>query len=354
MGWLFAFVTCAAIIEGTVTTWAEQWIYHLPLLYPLLLMLCGASVLQRFEVISPRARYGLSALFIGVMVLYGVFVYDPHQTAELWRLCLLCVSATFGFALLPWTIARGERATRVIWSFALRFISCVAMVGVFTGALWIGLMIAIVGRQGAALALDPRVERPSAASRALMWLGVFPWGVVSTIGVFATKEPLEDEAIMPLLRLATTYIFAPLIVLYLGMLAIYQISSVAKGIHDMPSNMMSPLLLGASALILISLVVADRIALGARTRADLRAPEPLAARRRAVFDPRRDVGRLAAHRTVRLDGVSHAAPTAVVCARRSVRPRHDPARAPPPRPRPDRARHLRRGADHRRPRAVEA
>jgi len=232
--------------------------------YPLLVCVFGISVLHAFEVISSRARVGLTAALLATGALYGAFVFHPMQQAQWWRWMLLCLAVTMGFGLLPLVIVRQKSVAReMLWNFNARMLLHLSGCMGFLFALFIGLMLGI---EAVKELLDVSVTRDAPAYLAsAIFLGGAPWMTASVLPRLLSERSLITPESRRLMGYACTYLFAPLMVLYTVILYAYQGKVLLSGWDEAPRNMMSPLVLVAAGLLIVGMMCAEQLHRGVET-----------------------------------------------------------------------------------------
>ena len=231
---------------------------------PLFVAIFGVSVLHGFGAITQRARIGLTATYLGAGAIYGAFIFHPHLAAEWWRWMLISLAATCGFALLPMAVVRQKGAVReMLWTFNLRLeIHLAASLGLLF-ALATGLTIGAFSMKELLGVSMP--GNTAAYIYAVVMFGAGPWAVAAGLPqLFLERNPLS-QASRKFLAITCTYLFTPLMGLYLIILYAYQGRVLFGGMETAPSNVMSPLVLGASAMMLAGLVFNEQLRRGLET-----------------------------------------------------------------------------------------
>lgn len=222
-----------------------------------LLLLAGAfamSSLEALGAVDHGTRWGGTAAVGAVGGAYAWLVLDVHRTAELWRWGLLASSLGFGILLLPLAAPRppmGRRA--LLWRFDTRLVVRLLATLLYTVAMYVGLSLALVAVDSLFhLDLDGDVYGHLASA---VFVGGGIWIAVAGLPHLAdATTPLSDGARAAAARLGR-WLFAPLLIVYMLILYAYTVRVIVT--KELPSNLLSPLALGAAALGLIGLFVVD-------------------------------------------------------------------------------------------------
>lgn len=231
---------------------------------PMLIAVFSVTTLHAFGVITQRARAGLTATYVAAAVIYGAWIFHPLRDAELWRWVLLTTAAAGGFSLLPFAIVRQRGAVRdMLWTFNARMsLHLTASFG-FLGALMTGLFIGLISIEEL---LDLSIpQRTYGYLASLIMLGGGPWMAATALPQLQSDAPLLNPASRKLLASVCTWLVLPLTALYLVILYTYQLRVLLGGLDGAPSNVMSPLVLGASGLMLTGMLLAEQLRRGAQT-----------------------------------------------------------------------------------------
>lgn len=231
---------------------------------PLFIAIFGVSILHAFGTISTRARHGLTVAYLAAGGVYGSMIFHPYYQSELWRWILISGAVTVGFALLPMAIVRQRGAVRdMLWTFNLRMIFHITASLGFLFALATGIVIG-------ALSLDELLDIDVPRSMpgyiyAILMLGVGPWMIAAGLPSLLSERGVMTPAGRKLLGIVCTYLFTPLMLLYLVILYAYQGRVLLGGVEAAPKNLMSPLVIAASAMMIIGLLFTEQLKRGVET-----------------------------------------------------------------------------------------
>ncbi len=249
------FLSALVALEGSVDV--KRWA---PVVLGAPLAVLGAyaaSVMHQWGALSGRARWGLTGLVTIAALAYGVWGVDPNAQASLWRYGTLALASVGALSLVPLAIKRRVGESLPFWDFnallVARVVACVAVCG---GA-WMGL-----GLAGGASELLLDVSWPEyGAVHLAIWTLVapLPWLVAAGMPSLRALSDHETARLGALLRPVCTWLVTPLIGLYLLILYLYNARVLIAGLDEAPSNMMSPLVLVAAALIGAGLIVAEPV-----------------------------------------------------------------------------------------------
>jgi|GEM_PF-6363444 len=231
---------------------------------PLFIAIFGVSILHAFGTISTRARHGLTVAYLVAGGIYGNMIFHPHYQSELWRWVLISGAVAVGFTLLPMAIVRQRGAVRdMLWTFNLRMIFHITASLGFLFALATGLVIGMLSLDEL-LGIDVPRSMPGYIYSVLM-LGAGPWMIAAGLPSLLSERGVMTPAGRKLLGIVCTYLFTPLMMLYLVILYAYQGRVLLGGVEAAPKNLMSPLVIAASAMMIIGLLFTEQLKRGVET-----------------------------------------------------------------------------------------
>ncbi|MDB4951872.1 MAG: hypothetical protein JWM27_4521 [Gemmatimonadetes bacterium] len=204
----------------------------------------GLSVLHARGVIGGPARWLASGAVLIAAGLYATFVFELDRGSEMWRAFCLAVASVMAFSLVPLAGApRGDdgEARRRFWSFNLATAGRVAAVGFWGMALWAalaGAVSAVVSLFGLGSPGNLYGDLWGAVAFALV-----PWVIVGGLPELAARMDDGGRPAPRAARLLGSYLYLPVLAVYLAILAAYTLRIVATG--EFPRNLLSPLVLFA-------------------------------------------------------------------------------------------------------------
>ncbi len=205
----------------------------------------ATSAGHALKVFDGRTRWVLTGMFAAGLAAYGGLVLDVSHTTELWRWSFLGVAAVMGVMLVPVAARIGDvSASERFWRYNIRLLSRVGLAYGYGLVMYLGLAVGLAAIDGLFdLSIDSDV-----------YAHTFTWvaGVLSTIlavgslaEVKRIGEPFTPHTLVWSGRLGS-FLFMPLVLLYLGIMYVYLVKVVTTG--ELPSNILSPLALGAGML----------------------------------------------------------------------------------------------------------
>lgn len=244
----------AAVALGLATTCSLSIADRLGDQASLRLMLTGALAFVAVFAVSLAHALGLvgrlgrrvaTGVVVALAVPYGTLILDPAHQTEVWRWAFLLVAALAAVLLVPAaapipSLGASDRFWRFGLRFGLRAIGALA----YGGLLYTGLAIALFATKELFHVNVPRTLYGHLA--AWIFLAVAP--LLALDGLEEARrleEPIPDRS-MALLGMAGTFLFVPMVLLYLAILLAYLARIVVT--REFPSNVLSPLTLGAGAL----------------------------------------------------------------------------------------------------------
>lgn len=257
------------------------------------------SALAALRVFDQKTRWLLTAVGTAAIGGYGATLLDVSLETEVWRYAFLVIGAVMGMMLVPVAARLGTAtASERFWRFNMRLGFRFGVAGFYSLLLFVGVALGILAIDELfTLHLDDKVYGHLFS---FIVLGVGTALAAGGLGeIVRIDQPFHDSSLKWGGRLGT-FLFLPLLVLYLGIMYAYFGKVLLTG--DVPSNILSPLALGAGILGFLGLFVLQPF----MQRADFR---PLAVVLRAfpaAFVPIVPLGLwggLAARRPVRVDRV---------------------------------------------------
>lgn len=218
----------------------------LPLVY-------ATSVLAATGTISRLIRWLTAAAAIAAAALYALLRFDPDLGAENWRAATLIAASSLALLAIP-LIADGQESRRDrAFRFFARLAVRVAVVGAYALALYAGLAAAI-GAVNGLFALD-LPDRLYAHLAALVFVLLPPWAVAAGLPALAAPPSPWGTTTILVLRRTALFLLAPLIGVYLLIVYAYAVRMLVTG--EVPSNLISPVVLGAGALTLAATLLVE-------------------------------------------------------------------------------------------------
>lgn len=205
----------------------------------------AVSAAHALRVFDTRTRWALTGTVLAVGAVYGIVQLDLDQVTEVWRWAFLGVAATMALVLVPVAARMGDVGpSERFWRYNLRLLSRVAVAYTYAMALYIGLSIALAAVDG----LFHLAVGDDVFGHMFVWI-VLALGTVLAAGglseVRRIGEPFGAQTLVWNGR-AGTFLFMPLVLVYLGIMYAYMARVLATG--EIPSNILSPLALGAGIL----------------------------------------------------------------------------------------------------------
>lgn len=260
-----AWVGLAIAIENTAAE--DSWLrlaitvqIALPLVY-------ATSVLHATGTISRWTRWLAAGIAITAAALYGFFVFDPDLAAEVWRAVLLIAAACLTFLATPLVLRPppgsattpplGNRRART-HLFAIRLAVRVSVVGLYALALFAGLAAAL-GAVNGLFELD-LPDKLYSHLAALIFVLMPPWAIAAGLPTLIAPPAPWGALTLSVLRRVGLFLLAPLITVYLLIVYAYTIRMFVTG--EIPSNLVSPVVLGAGVLTIIATILLEPLYAG--------------------------------------------------------------------------------------------
>lgn len=212
------------------------------------LALCAVfatSASHALKVFDTKTRWILTSVFGAGAAAYGVGVLDIDLATEVWRWAFLAIAAVMGVMLVPVAARLGDvSASERFWRYNIRLFARTGVAYAYGFALFVGVCIGVAAIDGLfELRIDGDVY-----GHLFSWI-VVGLGTLLAIGslgeIRRIGEAFAPETLVWSGRLGT-FLFMPLVVLYLGIMYVYLGKVVFTG--GLPSNILSPLALGAGML----------------------------------------------------------------------------------------------------------
>lgn len=249
---VIAWIALAAYIEDE-RRW-DYWLRIIPTTLIALPLVFAASTLHETGSIGRTARWLISGVAIAAAAAYGFLIFDPALEAEGWRAATLVTASILALLSTPLlaTSFGGDRRERT-HRFTIRLAARTIGVELYVVALFLGLSAATAAVNGLfTLDLPGRVYAHIAA---LVFVLMPPWAVAAGLpALIAPPVPWGDQVLRNLRRLGL-FLLAPLIALYLLIVYAHAIRIFVTG--EVPSNLISPVILGAGALTLIATILLE-------------------------------------------------------------------------------------------------
>lgn len=215
-----------------------------------LIAVFATSALYELDVLASGQRWALTGSYLVAGALYGTFVLDVDQIAELWRWGLLTSGLGLAAILTP-LAARSQTLDprEMTWRFTLRLGVRTVLTGVYTTLLYIGLVLGLTAfNHMFELHLDDVWFVHLAG-----WIFVAgsPWMIAAGLADFTDRESPIAERIPELIHRVGVWLVMPLLALY--MLILYGYGGRVLVTGEAPSNLLSPLALGAAMLGLVAM-----------------------------------------------------------------------------------------------------
>lgn len=217
---------------------------------PTLIAVFATSALYELGVIGFRERWLVTAFYLVAGLVYGGFVLDFDQQAEMWRWGLLTAGLGLATVLTPLAASSSTLDSRELtWRFTLRLCIRLAVVGAYTTILYIGLSLGILAF-GEMFEVDIAGEvYPILASWVFAAGGT--WMVAAGLLDMTDRESPIAPRVIGLIHKIGVWLVLPLLGLYMLILYGYGARVLLTG--EAPSNLLSPLALGAAMLGLIAM-----------------------------------------------------------------------------------------------------
>jgi|GEM_PF-1088631 len=255
-----AWAGLAAAIENSAAedTWfrlAVTVLIALPLVY-------ATSILHATGTISRWTRWLGAGIATIAAALYAFYIFDPDLSSEVWRAALLATTASLALLSVPLVLRPAPEADAApdaldprarTHRFAIRLALRVGVVGLYALALFVGLALALASINGLfELDLSDKIYGHLAA---LVFVLMPPWAVAAGLPALLAPPTPWGALTLTVLRRVGLFLLAPLITVYLLIVYAYAVRMFVTG--EVPSNLVSPVVLGAGALALIATVLLE-------------------------------------------------------------------------------------------------
>src|SRR5690625_4871623 len=214
------------------------------------------SLLAAAGAISRPVRWLAAAVLITAAALYGSLGFDPDLTAEGWRAATLITTSVLVLLATP-ILAHDPAATPSLradlYHFDARLTLRVVIVGLYALALYAGLAAALAAVNGLfSLELPGRIYAHLAA---LVFILLPPWAIAAGLPALIAPTTPWGETTLRVLRRTALLLLVPLIGAYLLIVYAYLVRMIVTG--EVPSNLISPVVLGAGAIMIAAIVVVE-------------------------------------------------------------------------------------------------
>lgn len=202
-----------------------------------------ATLLHGLGVLSVGRRWLLTLTGFAAVVLYDRTLLDFDRVAEGWRAALLVAFVALAITLVPLADVRREARDRRFREVNLRIVTRATGVGLYAGALYVGLALAI-GAVESLFELHLNDEIYAHVFGAIAF-GLVPWLVVGGTPTI-TAPPGPPAEGMRIVRRFGVYLFLPLLAIYYLILYAYLVRIAVT--EELPRNLVSPLTLLAGVI----------------------------------------------------------------------------------------------------------
>lgn len=242
----------ATLLSGGVEqVWEDELVVAWSLTaVPVLMWVFLASYLHTLKALKVGWRVALSVVGLGIWSGWASALRSELVIADLWRVGLASVGLGALLMVVPLMARKhgvGERLQT--WRATQRLVLSGGMSAMYLGALWVGLALAV---RSVSMLFDLGVEGELYAHLAA-WIFApgFVWMLAArTDVIFAFEQEVGAEA-LPWIQRLGFYLTLPLVSVYLFITYTYAIRVLVVG--EAPSNVLSPLILGAGMLMWLSL-----------------------------------------------------------------------------------------------------
>jgi hypothetical protein len=248
------------ILTAATLSWAievdglEEWVrvaVAALLAFPLIFT---TSVLAAAGGLPPARRWMLVGAALLAAGLYGAVLFDHETPAELWRAGMLGVAALLVPTLVPVVMPATPMSPREgFWLYNTRLVLRLLTAYGFAVALMLGLWAAVAAVQEL---FDVRIASEVYAHIAgALLLGLAPWALAGGIPLLVRHGGTAAEQAFLIARRLGLYLLLPLLAVYVAILYAYTVRIVF--VTELPSNLVSPLVLAAGVMWLVAAVVLE-------------------------------------------------------------------------------------------------
>jgi hypothetical protein len=204
-------------------------------------------------------RWGLTVVALGGGLGYGTFVLDVDLLSEVWRWGLLSGALVLGVMASPWILPPNVGAGRktVAWLANVRIGTRVVVAGLYTTALTIGTILGVLAFNSLfELGLSEKIYFHIAVwIYAVGGTGLIATGLPELADGWGEEPPEISDWQETIVYWGASLLALPLLGLYLAILYAYGLKILFSG--EVPSNLLSPLALGAALIGLITLFLIE-------------------------------------------------------------------------------------------------
>lgn len=256
--------TIMTLVIARVEGLREAPQHLLPMLLLGLIISHALSVMSLFKVITAKVRWALNGAYLVGLGVYGFWGFDPALNSDIWRWGLVVAASVCAFSLIPLTITRRLSASReLFWSINAKLLARIVIVSAYLLAMYLGLTLAWTAVREL-LGVTFLGHRTPEYMFVWLFLGAGPWFIAAGMPQLKAQDQLHANA-RRAIHLLTHALVMPLTLLYLGILYIYNIKIVVEGLAEAPKNIMSPLVLVAAGLVIVGMMLAEQLRMGATT-----------------------------------------------------------------------------------------
>jgi hypothetical protein len=250
LGLLTAATLSWAIEADAVEEWMRVAVTAL-LAFPLIFT---TSVLAAAGALAPARRWMLVGGSLLAAGFYGGVLFDHETPAELWRAGMLGVAGLLVPTLVPVVAPVTQMSPRErFWLYNTRLVLRLLTAYGFAVALMLGLWAAVAAIQEL---FDVRIASEVYAHIAgALLLGLAPWALAGGIPALVRHGGTAAEQAFVNARRLGLYLLLPLLAVYVAILYAYTVRIVF--VTELPSNLVSPLVLAAGVMWLIAAVVLE-------------------------------------------------------------------------------------------------
>lgn len=215
----------------------------------------GATLAHAMRSISPRTRWIITLTGAAAGTVYLAFTINFDRSSEAWRALLLAIAAVSLVFAVPAFARRGQstdEANLYMRRINARFFLRTLGIALYGLALFAGLAVALA-------AVDNLFElniQGRLYGHVFVWIMIVlvPWVIVGGLDDYV--RPVDEESdIARVVRRLATFLVPPLVAIYYLILCAYVIRIAIT--HELPRNLVSPMVVAAGLLSCIALIVFD-------------------------------------------------------------------------------------------------